>query len=116
MKQAGVRVARHGQGANEENWKQGGLADHFALENKSGKQIPKKVQDCFDQIERARALGDIRPPMVLWAPSNTSTTYAMVSTEDLRQVIEAAGPEGSRNVRDIVRKARKLLGEAEEAL
>lgn len=96
------------QGAHEEMWRH----PLFRVEVKSG-QIPKKVLDAFAQSDRSQALGDPRPCMTVWVPSNSTKVIAVLALDDLNAALENEGPSNTFALREILRKIERLAKEAE---
>lgn len=115
-KAAGIERRGWGDLSNEETWSRTGLGAVFALEHKTGRQIPKTVLGWFDQVKRAQALGDLRPAALTFTPEGESEVYFVARLVDVRAALEAAGPEATLELRKALDRALAAIEEARSAL
>lgn len=108
-KALGVAPKFVGQLGNEESW---GL-DDWACEVKSGGAVPKKVTDAFAQAEAAKAIGDPRPTLTVWCPSNSSQMLVVCRLEDFLAAIRNEGPTNAYEIRSLCRNLRSLADQIE---
>jgi hypothetical protein len=110
---AGIEARRMGDLSNEERYSRTGLGEMFKLEHKYG-NLSKFVMDAIGQIERDRATGDPRAPMVQVTPKGSSKVYCIVAQDDLQAALANQGPDGAYHIRRNAQAIAKLAKTIEE--
>lgn len=110
-KEAGVVSHRHGDMGNEETFTRTGLAAFFAIEVKSGVQVPKFIPSAFAQAAAAKAIGDPRATACVVVPKDSQDPLFVCRVADLVDAFDSQGPTNSYNIRSLARKLESLAKE-----